>query len=105
MRMKNTKPIAATIKIKMEHKLKVADVIAMLIDKVGAKKVLDFIFAQCLMNTLEKTTFPGSIFANKNDEEMANVTALLYYVRKNQKQASNEGMKLLEQVVKEQRQQ
>lgn len=100
MCMKN-KAKEDSFKIKPEVTLKVQDVIAMSIDKVGPKKVLDIILSQCLMNTLEKTAFPISVFANKEDEEKADVTAALHYLKQTWKESSNKGMKMLEQRVKE----
>ncbi len=89
--------------IKIEHALKSQDVIALAIDKIGPKRVLQIILSQCLMNTLEKSQFPSSLLATAEDEEKAEVTAALYYLLKggDWKKLSGKGMKMLSRKIEE----
>lgn len=110
MRMKKKqKPIMNVVKekpdttFKYEISLKAENIIDLAIEKIGPKRVLNIIFGQCLMNTLEKTTFPMSVFANKEDEEKADVTAALYYLRKNWKASADKGIKMLQKIKAEQK--
>lgn len=86
--------------IQITSEIQSRDAINLVIDKIGPKAALHIILGQCLMNTLEKTSFPSSFFANKKDEEMADVTAVLYYLKHNWKEASDKGMKMLEEKIK-----
>jgi len=97
--MKN-KSDAIDTNITLETKTRVRDVIALSIDKVGAKKVLDIILSQCLSETLERVASPlPTLLANEKDEEKADATAALYYLKKNWKECSDKGMKLLRNAI------
>jgi hypothetical protein len=80
--------------------LKAEDVISLAIEKTSPKKVINIILGQCLWNTLEKCRFPSNFFATKEDEEKADATAALYYLKKNWKECSDKGMKMLVELVK-----
>lgn len=86
--------------ISIEHVVDFKIILDLAIDKLGPKKVLDIIFAQCFYNTLEKCSFPSSLLATNRDEEKADVTAALYYLRKNWKSASEKGLKLMSEKIK-----
>lgn len=84
----------ATFEVKTS--LKTKDAIALAIDKVGPKMVLQIMLSQCLWNTLEKTQFPSSMLATGVDEEKAEVAASLYYLLKGHwKEVSDKGTKML----------
>ena len=72
----------------------------MAINKIGPKKLIDIIRSQCLYDTLNATIFPSVMFATEKDEEKANVTSALYYLKKNWKEAANKGMKVLRKEMK-----
>jgi len=101
--MKSKKPINTSLEYFTKVTLKAEDVIALAIEKFGAKKVIHIILGQCLWNTLEKCNFPSSIFATKSDEEKADTAAALYYLKKNWERSSKEGMRLLEELAVEAR--
>jgi len=94
------KPIDKTLKI--ETTVNIPSIINLAIDKIGAKEVLNVLLSQCLWDTLEKTQFPSCLLANKEDEETAQVTAVLYYAVKGPwKQLADKGTKMLAKKVKE----
>ena len=96
------KKIDAFVKLEFTQNVDVRDVICKIIDKVGAKRTIDYVLSQCLWNTLENCGFVASILANENDKvEQAEVAAAIYYLKQNWKEASEKGMKLLKGKMKE----
>ena len=88
-------------KIKIETELRIQDVLALSIEKVGPKRILDIIFAQCWLNTIESCTFPANLLATKEDEEKADVAAALYFLKHTWKSSADKGMKMLKKKVEE----
>ena len=86
--------------VKIQSSFKGEDLLALTMDKIGPKRTLDIMFCQCLRDTLETAQFPSIMLASGKDEENADVTAALYYLRKNWKTAADKGMKMLAKNMK-----
>ena len=84
----------------IETQITVPRAVSMSINKVGAKKVIEIVRGFCLQNTLEKTSFPSSLLACPEDEEMADVVSALTYLKENWDECSKKGMKILTAKVK-----
>lgn len=98
---KKTEIVPPDTTIKIETKVNIADALYLSIDQIGAKRVVMSLLSICLRNTLEKSVFLSSLLATPKDEEQADVTAALYYLKHNWKECSDKGMKLLEKKTKE----
>ena len=97
--MKSPKKINTTITI--QAKTTVQDVIDLSIDKIGAEKVVGVIRNICIQDALEKSCFPSSLLATKDDEEKANVGCALYYLKENFKECADKGAKMLTAKIEE----
>jgi len=70
------------------------------IDKIGAKNTVLRILGYCLYESLQKSSFPSVLLATSQDEDMADTSCALLYLKRNWKDCSKKGMERIEEIIK-----